>query len=113
LPHGVIEIPAILIAGQAGLLLGQALIGWNSKENVRQRLRSVTGSLVTLISGAALLLIWAGLVEAFFSQYHEPILPYQFKIIFGLFELLALLTCLSLGKRRVPRGVASVRSCDL
>ena len=86
LPHGVIEIPAILIAGQAGLLLGQALIGWNSKENLAQRLRSVTGSLVTLISGAALLLIWAGLVEAFFSQYHEPILPYQFKIIFGLFE---------------------------
>ena len=84
------------------LLLGQALIGWNSKENVRQRLRSVTGSLVTLISGAALLLIWAGLVEAFFSQYHEPILPYQFKIIFGLFELLALLTFLSLGKRSVP-----------
>lgn len=91
LPHGVVEIPAILIAGQAGLLLGQALIGWNSKENIRQRLRSVTGALVTLISGAALLLIWAGLVEAFFSQYHEPVLPYQFKIIFGLIELLALL----------------------
>jgi uncharacterized membrane protein SpoIIM required for sporulation len=102
LPHGVIEIPAILIAGQAGLLLGRALIGWNSKENVHQRLRSVTGSLVTLISGAALLLIWAGLVEAFFSQYHEPILPYQFKIIVGLLELLALLTFLSLGKRSVP-----------
>ncbi len=91
LPHGVVEIPAILIAGQAGLLLGQALIGWNSKENLNQRLRSVTGSLVTLISGAALLLIWAGIVEAFFSQYHEPILPYQFKIVFGLVELVALL----------------------
>jgi uncharacterized membrane protein SpoIIM required for sporulation len=102
LPHGVIEIPAILIAGQAGLLLGRALIGWNSKENVHQRLRSVTGSLVTLISGAALLLIWAGLVEAFFSQYHEPILPYQFKIIVGLVEFLALLTFLSFGKQRVP-----------
>jgi uncharacterized membrane protein SpoIIM required for sporulation len=99
LPHGVVEIPAILIAGQAGLLLGRALIGWNSKENVRQRLRSVTGSLVTLISGAALLLIWAGLVEAFFSQYHEPVLPYQFKIIFGILELLALITFLTRGKQ--------------
>jgi uncharacterized membrane protein SpoIIM required for sporulation len=97
LPHGVVEIPAILIAGQAGLILGQALIGWNSKKNLQERLRSVTGSLVTLISGAALLLIWAGLVEAFFSQYHEPILPYQFKIIFGLSELLALTTFLSRG----------------
>jgi uncharacterized membrane protein SpoIIM required for sporulation len=94
LPHGVVEIPAILIAGQAGLLLGRALIGWNSNEHVHQRLRTVTGSLVTLISGAALLLIWAGLVEAFFSQYHEPILPYQFKIAFGLVELTALLAFL-------------------
>jgi uncharacterized membrane protein SpoIIM required for sporulation len=102
LPHGVVEIPAILIAGQAGLLLGQALIGWNSKENVNQRLRSVSGSLVTLISGAALLLIWAGVVEAFFSQYHEPTLPYQFKIIFGLFELAALLLFLFQGKYQKP-----------
>jgi uncharacterized membrane protein SpoIIM required for sporulation len=100
LPHGVVEIPAILIAGQAGLLLGQALIGWNSKESVSQRLRSVTGSLVTLISGAALLLIWAGLVEAFLSQYHEPILPYQIKIVFGLVELLALLMFLTFAGRR-------------
>jgi uncharacterized membrane protein SpoIIM required for sporulation len=104
LPHGVIEIPAILIAGQAGLLLGQALIGWNSKENLTQRLRSVAGSLVTLISGAALLLIWAGLVEAFFSQYHEPILPYPFKIAFGLFELATLLTFLMFaGRKAVPK----------
>jgi uncharacterized membrane protein SpoIIM required for sporulation len=103
LPHGVIEIPAILIAGQAGLLLGQALIGWNSKENINQRLRSVTASLVTLISGAALLLIWAGIVEAFFSQYHEPILPYQFKIVFGLVELIALLMFLVFAGSRAQR----------
>ena len=99
LPHGVVEIPAILIAGQAGLLLGQALIGWNSKESVSQRLRSVSGSLVTLISGAALLLIWAGFVEAFLSQYHEPILPYQIKIVFGFIELLALLMFLTFAGR--------------
>jgi uncharacterized membrane protein SpoIIM required for sporulation len=101
LPHGVVEIPAILIAGQAGLLLGQALIGWNSRENIHQRLRSVTGALVTLITGATLLLIWAGLVEAFFSQYHEPVLPYQFKITFGLIELLALVMFLLHGKQSV------------
>jgi uncharacterized membrane protein SpoIIM required for sporulation len=91
LPHGVIEIPAILIAGQAGLLLGQALMGWNSNESVSQRLRSITGSLVTLICGTALLLVWAGLVEAFFSQYHKPVLSYSFKIAFGLAEFAALL----------------------
>jgi uncharacterized membrane protein SpoIIM required for sporulation len=95
LPHGVIEIPAILIAGQAGLLLGQALIGWNSSEDVSQRLRSIAGSLVTLITGTAILLVWAGLVEAFFSQYHEPILPYSFKIAFGLAEFVVLVIYLA------------------
>ncbi len=100
LPHGVIEIPAILIAGQAGLLLGQALIGWNSRENVSERLRSIAGALVTLISGTALLLIWAGLIEAFFSQYHEPVLPYSFKIAFGLTEFAALVFYLSVAGSR-------------
>jgi uncharacterized membrane protein SpoIIM required for sporulation len=100
LPHGAIEIPAILIAGQAGLLLGQAMIGWNSKERVTERLRLISGSLVTLVAGTALLLIWAGLVEAFFSQYHEPVVPYPFKIAFGLFELTGLLCYLTFSGSR-------------
>jgi hypothetical protein len=33
------------------------------------------------------MLVWAGVVEAFFSQFHEPILPYELKIAFGLIEL--------------------------
>lgn len=87
LPHGSIEIPAILIAGQAGLVLGHALIGWGQRTPLAERLRAVTPDLATLIGGVAVLLIWAGLVEAFFSQYHEPVLPYAVKIAFGLFEL--------------------------
>jgi uncharacterized membrane protein SpoIIM required for sporulation len=90
LPHGVIEIPAILIAGQAGLLLAQALIGWNSSETLSGRFRTISGSLVTLIFGSALLLIWAGIIEAFLSQYHQPVIPYSLKIIFGVAELLLL-----------------------
>ena len=87
LPHGVIEIPAILIAGQAGLLLALTLIGWGKRTTLRRRLRTVTPDLVTLIFGVALLLVWAGFVEAFLSQYHEPIIPYSVKIAFGLVEL--------------------------
>ncbi len=30
LPHGSFEIPAILIAGQGGLILGRAIIGWGT-----------------------------------------------------------------------------------
>ncbi|MGH9718847.1 MAG: stage II sporulation protein M [Bryobacteraceae bacterium] len=90
LPHGSIEIPAILLAGQAGLVLAAALIGWGKRASRRQRMREVTPDLVTLVGGAACLLVWAGIVEAFFSQYHEPVLPYGLKIGFGLFELVLL-----------------------
>ena len=86
LPHGVIEIPAILIAGQAGLLLALALIGWGQRIPLRARLRKVSRDVVTLIFGVGLLLIWAGFIEAFLSQYHEPIIPYSVKISFGLIE---------------------------
>ncbi|MBV9224206.1 MAG: stage II sporulation protein M [Acidobacteriaceae bacterium] len=95
LPHGVIEIPAILIAGQAGFVLASALIGWTKASRKRQLLRGVATDLLTLAGGAALMLIWAGIVEAFFSQYHQPVLPYALKIGFGLIELSALIFYLS------------------
>jgi uncharacterized membrane protein SpoIIM required for sporulation len=95
LPHGVIEIPAILIAGQAGLVLGAALIGWKSRNRAGARLRSISADLVTLVLGFAVLLVWAGLVEGFFSQWHEPVIPYSLKIGFGLVELVILVLFLS------------------
>jgi len=91
MPHGVIEIPAILIAGQAGLLLAAALIGRGNRQPLRARLRGVSGDVVTLIMGVALMLIWAGFIESFLSQYHEPIIPYIFKIAFGGVELVLLI----------------------
>lgn len=96
LPHGVIEIPAILIAGQAGLVLAFALVGWGDRSTLRVRLRIVSRDVVTLVFGVGLLLVWAGVVEAFLSQYHEPVLPYSMKIAFGLIELVLL--CLFLAK---------------
>src|SRR5438552_10789077 len=102
LPHGAIEIPAILIAGQAGLVLALALIGWGERASFRTRLRQVSRDLVTLIFGVAVLLVWAGFVEAFLSQYHEPIIPYSLKIALGLVELVLL--CLFLAKSGAPRN---------
>jgi uncharacterized membrane protein SpoIIM required for sporulation len=90
MPHGVIEIPAILIAGQAGLVLALALIGWGKRVPLRTRLRAVSKDIVTLIFGVGLMLIWAGLIEAFLSQYHEPVIPYEAKIAFGTVELFLL-----------------------
>jgi uncharacterized membrane protein SpoIIM required for sporulation len=95
MPHGVIEIPAILIGGQAGLVLASALIGWGSRDSLATRLRLIAGDLTTLILGVALMLVWAGMVEAFLSQYHEPVVPYSAKIGFGCIELGALVLYLS------------------
>ena len=90
LPHGSIELPAILIAGQAGFVLGGALLGWRSRARLRERFRAISGDLLTLIGGLALMLVWAGMVEAFFSQFHKPVLPYALKIAFGFVELVLL-----------------------
>jgi uncharacterized membrane protein SpoIIM required for sporulation len=90
LPHGAIEIPAILLAGQAGLILAAALIGWGDPTPRRERMGAISRDLLTITGGAAVLLVWAGIVESFFSQYHEPVLPYAVKIAFGSIELFAL-----------------------
>ncbi len=90
MPHGVIEIPAILIAGQAGLVLAKALVGWGERITISARLRAVAPELVTLIGGVAIMLVWAGFIEAFLSQYHQPVIPYSFKIAFGTIELVLL-----------------------
>jgi uncharacterized membrane protein SpoIIM required for sporulation len=95
LPHGAVEIPAILLAGQAGLVLGAALIGWGEHVPLSRRLRIISGDLTTLIFGVAVMLVWAGVIEAFFSQYHEPALPYTVKIAFGVTELILLVIFLA------------------
>jgi uncharacterized membrane protein SpoIIM required for sporulation len=100
MPHGVIEIPAFLIAGQTGLVLANALIGWGKRERLAQRFRSVAPDLVTLIFGVGLMLIWAGLIEAFLSQYHEPVIPYSAKIVFGVIELVMLILFLARSGRK-------------
>jgi uncharacterized membrane protein SpoIIM required for sporulation len=110
MPHGVIEIPAILIAGQTGLVLANALIGWGKRERLSQRLRLIAPDLVTMIFGVGIMLVWAGLVEAFLSQYHEPVIPYVAKIAFGCIELtlLALFLALS-GKRSEAPELAAAK----
>lgn len=90
LPHGVVEIPAIFVGGQAGFVLANALLGRGVRQSLAARLRAAAPDVVTLCFAAALMLVWAGIVEAFLSQYHEPVLPYAVKISFGCVELVAL-----------------------
>lgn len=103
LPHGSVEIPAILIAGQGGLLLGRALLFAQERKSIGQRLSEIRGDLVVLTAGVACLLIWAGIIESFMSQYHEPILPYSVKIGFGAVQLVGLVAYLGLTGRKRER----------
>lgn len=99
LPHGSIEIPAILLAGQGGLMLARAVIGWGRRVPFSRRLRAILPDLATLIGGVAIMLIWAGIIEAFLSQYHAPVLPYSVKIAFGSVQLVNLILFLTFSGR--------------
>ncbi len=89
LPHGSFELPAIFIGGQAGLVIARAMFGWGTNLRLRQRFARIRADLLTLILGAALMLVWAGVIESFLSQYHG-LAVYPWKIGFGCFELTAL-----------------------
>ena len=104
LPHGVIEIPAILIAGQGGLMIGKALVGYGDRAPLAARMRALGPDLATLIGGVAVMLVWAGFVESFLSQYHEPVIPYWVKISFGLVELAVLVWFLGSGRKAEVRA---------
>ncbi len=91
LPHGSVEIPAMLLGGQAGFVLAGALIGRRDRQPLAARLRAAGPDVATLCGAAALLLVWAGLIESFLSQHHEPAVPYAAKIAFGVAQLAGLI----------------------
>ncbi len=102
LPHGSIEIPAILLAAQAGFILSSAMIGHSNRDCLKARMRQAVPPVVTLIFGVAIMLVWAGIIESFLSQHHQPVIPYSLKIIFGVVQLAALAVFLGLSGRRGP-----------
>jgi len=109
LPHGVFEIPSILIAGQAGFYLARLLLRRREDRDVRKSMREW----LVLVAGLAMMLVWAGFMEAFFSQLHAPVLPYGFKVAVAVAELLLLTTYLTMiGQRdngaQAPSGISSV-----
>lgn len=85
LPHGVLELPAIFVAGAAGLLLGSALI-LGDRHRRRDMLRIKGREAVRLLGGTMPILVVAGLVEGFFSA-----MPYDPALKFALAGLLLIL----------------------
>lgn len=98
LPHGVFEIPSILIAGQAGFYLARLLLHRREDRNLRQSM----GEWLVLVAGLAMMLVWAGIMEAFFSQHHAPVLPYGFKFAVAAAELVLLtIYLLLIGRKEI------------
>jgi uncharacterized membrane protein SpoIIM required for sporulation len=65
-PHGVLELPAIFIAGGAGLLLGRAIL-FPGVLPRRESLAEAGGEAIRLLLGVVPLLVVAGLIEGFVS----------------------------------------------
>lgn len=86
LPHGVIELSAIYIAGGAGLVLAYALINPGVYPR-RVALRIAGKDALQLIMGVVAMLVVAATVESFFSplDIREPI---KFSVAGALFVLL-------------------------
>ena len=88
LPHGVVELTAMLLAGTAGLLLGRGVL-WPRGRPRGERLREEARGALEILGGTAALLVLAGVIEGTVSQVHEPTLSYPLKIGMAL-VLLAL-----------------------
>jgi uncharacterized membrane protein SpoIIM required for sporulation len=87
-PHGVLELPAIFIAGGAGLRIAQGLLF----PGILPRRDSLTRAgldAVQLLLGTIPILIIAGTLEAFVSPTNLPI-PLKFSMAAALFVLLCL-----------------------
>jgi uncharacterized membrane protein SpoIIM required for sporulation len=70
LAHGVLELTAVCIAGGSGLMLGWALIAPGRLPR-REALQQAAGDAFGLLAGSALLLVAAGLIEAYVTP-HFP-----------------------------------------
>ncbi|HLK34386.1 MAG TPA: stage II sporulation protein M [Terriglobales bacterium] len=75
-PHGVLELPAIFIAGGAGLLLARGLLFPGSLPR-HDSLTEAGGKAVRLVLGAIPILVIAGFIEGYLSPSDFPV-PLKF-----------------------------------
>jgi uncharacterized membrane protein SpoIIM required for sporulation len=86
-PHGVLELPAIIIAGGAGLRLAQGLL-FPAMLPRRQAVARAGGDAVKLVLGCMPVLVVAGMIESFVSP-TELAVPLKFGLAAALFIVLA------------------------
>jgi len=94
-PHGALELPAIIFGGAAGLLAGRALLMPGNLSRGAS-LRRVLPSVWRIMIGAALTLVFAGIIEGSFSQFSGKTIPYALKIAVAVLLFLGLMVYLFL-----------------
>ncbi|NEQ75169.1 MAG: stage II sporulation protein M [Okeania sp. SIO2C9] len=80
-PHGALELPAIFLAGGAGLLIARAIL-FPGKYARIDALKFYGFQAAQLVLGVVVLLVIAGIIEGFFSP--SPLVPDIFKYIVGM-----------------------------
>lgn len=103
LPHGVLELTAICIAGGAGLLLARALFAPGDLPR-RDALKLAGVEAAQLLMGVAAMLVIAGLIEGFITPLP---LPPLLKLSFGTLTGIALAVYLSLRPRALTNPAAA------
>ena len=105
-PHGSLELPAIFLAGGAGLLIGKAMIFPGQYKRIDALKQNGTKA-AQLLFGIIPMLVIAGTIEGFFSP--SPIIPSPIKYLAGtgLFCLLVLYCSRRKGFRSSDLGVGS------
>ena len=88
LPHGALELPAIFLAGGAGLLLARSVV-FPGRFKRMVALKVYGGQAIQLMFGVVPMLLIAGGIEGFFSP--SPWVPASIKYIAGISLLWALL----------------------
>jgi len=97
-PHGTLELPAIFIAGGAGLIIARSLVVASDRPR-RDCLVDAGRTSLRLFGGVVPLLVIAGLIEGFVSPTGlDPVA----KFTIGASLLLLLAAYLGLGGRREP-----------
>jgi len=86
-PHGVLELPAIFIAGGAGLLLASGMLFPGTLPR-RDAIAEAGARAIRLLLGVIPILVVAGIVEGFVSPTATPVIA-KFAFGAGLFVLFA------------------------
>ena len=70
-PHGVLELPAIFLAGAAGLMMGYTLIHPGDYDR-KTALKLAGRRAITILLGVIAMLVIAGIIEGFYSPTLTP-----------------------------------------